>query len=101
MSDLISRNTVMDWLKELKTQSVIAKNKSNNTIVDTTIDIMVNEFINFIVQVPNAYDVDNIVEQLESKIKSLQKLDITEPTVDVAIKELQRTIEIVKGGLEE
>lgn len=63
MSDLISRNVVMGWLRELQAQSII--NENQGTLVDATISSTVNHFIDFIVQVPTAYDVDKVLEQLD------------------------------------
>jgi hypothetical protein len=63
MSDLISRKVVMDWLRDLQAQAII--NRQHGTLVDATIEASINSFINFIVQVPTAYDVDKVVEQLE------------------------------------
>lgn len=68
MSDLISRKVVMDWLRELQAQTIIQNHKGNNTLVDTTIEVTVNNFINFIVQAPTAFDTDKVMEQIEKKM---------------------------------
>lgn len=77
MSDLISRKAVMDWLRELQAQSII--NENHGTLVDATISTTVNHFINFIVQVPTAYDADKVVEKLEHEA---QQSDIWIPITE-------------------
>ncbi len=47
---------------------------------------------------PTAYDVDKVVEQLEERIKNFKSLNSDDEIVDVAVKEIQRYIEIVKSG---
>ncbi len=47
---------------------------------------------------PTAYDVDKVVEQLEERIKNFKSLNSDDEIVDVAVKEIQRDIEIVKSG---
>ena len=47
---------------------------------------------------PTAYDVDKVVEQLEERIKNFKSLNSDDEIVDVAGKEIQRDIEIVKSG---
>lgn len=46
----------------------------------------------------SAYDVDKVVEQLEERIKNFKSLNSDDEIVDVAVKEIQRDIEIVKSG---
>lgn len=92
MSDLISRKVVMDWLRELQTQSII--NEHNGTIVDATIHTTVNHFINFIVQLPTTYDVDNVVEQLETL-----KSKISDKEHNYWNNAISNSISIVKGAV--
>lgn len=47
---------------------------------------------------PTAYDVDKVVEQLEERIKNFKSLNSDDEIVDVAVKEIQRDIEVVKSG---
>lgn len=84
MSDLISRKVVMDWLRDLQAQTIIQRHKGNSSLVDTTIEVAVNNFINFIVQVPTAYDVDKVVEQLES-IRKDENIRFADQVVNTAI----------------
>lgn len=103
MSDLINRKAVMDWLRELQAQSII--NENHGTLVDATISSTVNHFINFIVQVPTAYDVDKVVEKLEKEavpcmaIGKCYRSTDEEGGCEECVK--RKAIEIVKGGLEE
>lgn len=90
MSDLISRKVVMDWLRELQAQSII--NENHGTLVDATISTTVKHFIDFIVQVPTAYDVEKVVEVLEEDKNFWQSIGVT------PIMNLEKAIKIVKGG---
>lgn len=45
-----------------------------------------------------AYDVDKVVEWLKERIENYKSLNSDDEIVDVAIKEIQRDIEIVKSG---
>ena len=52
----------------------------------------------FLDAIPTAYDVDKVVEQMEERIENFKSLNSDDEIVDVAIKETQRNIEIVKSG---
>lgn len=72
-NDLISRSAVMDYLKEQQANVIIEKNK-NGFIPKDVCDGMssaIEAFMNFVLQVPTAYDVDSVVEQLEEHKKSI------------------------------
>ena len=65
-SDLISRSAVMDYLREQQAGVIIEKNK-NGFIGSDVCDGMssaVSAFMNFIVQLPAAYDVDKVIEKI-------------------------------------
>lgn len=93
MSDLISRKAVMDWLRGLQAQSII--NENHGSLVDATISTTVNHFINFIVQVPTAYDVNKVVEKLE---EAKETHDDECGFDDFEFLDCDIAIEIVKGG---
>ena len=76
--DLISRSAVID---------VIKRHECN------TIRIMEG-----VMELPTAYDVDKVVEQMEERVKNFKSLNSDDKIVDVAIKEIQRDIEIVNSG---
>lgn len=68
-NDLISRNAVMDYLREQQANVIIEKNKNGfvNADVCDGMSSAIVAFMNFIVQMPIAYDVDKAVEQLKSQ----------------------------------
>lgn len=95
MSDLISRTLVMDWLRELQAQAII--NENHGTLVDVTISSTVNHFMNFIVQLPTAYDVDRIAEELEELLVDV--VTIGDPTaINHWNEAIMKSISIVKAG---
>ena len=47
---------------------------------------------------PTAYDLEKVIKQLEERIENYKNLNSDEEIVDVAIKETERIIEIVKAG---
>lgn len=67
--DLISRSMVMDYLREQQANVIIEKNKNGfvNADVCDGMSSAIGAFMNFIMQVPTAYDVDKVVEQLEQQ----------------------------------
>ena len=66
-NDLISRSAVMDYLREQQANVIIEKNKNGIVPVDVCegMRLLIEACMNFIVQVPVAYDVDKIAEQLK------------------------------------
>lgn len=94
--DLISRKVVMDYLQEQQANVIIEQNKNNPVTYDATKGMLgsADAFINFIIQVPTAYDVDKVVEQLESKIEITWSHDYLGGRKDA----FNEAIEIVKGG---
>lgn len=74
MSDLISRQAVMDYLREQQAGVIIEKTKQNAVTYEVCkgMESSIEAFMNFINQVPAAYDVDKVVEQLENKIFSAE-----------------------------
>lgn len=69
-NDLISRKAVMDYLREQQANVITEKNKNNPVTQDAMKGMLasVDAFMNFIVQLPVAYDADKVVKQLENKI---------------------------------
>lgn len=70
--DLISRSAVMDYLREQQANVIIEKNKNGfvNADVCDGMSSAIGAFMNFIVQMPTAYDVDKVMEQLESILET-------------------------------
>ena len=58
----------------------------------------INNAIDQLKAVPTAYDVESVTEQLEKRVRTLKKLNLDDEIVDVAIKEIQKDIEIVRSG---
>lgn len=69
-NDFISRDAVMDYLREQQANVIIEKNKNGFVSADVCdgMSSAIGAFMNFIVQLPTAYDVDKVVERLEEKI---------------------------------
>jgi hypothetical protein len=63
MSDLISRKVVMDYLREQQASIIIEHNRENYVTYEATKGMLssVEAFMNFIVQVPTACDVNTDV----------------------------------------
>lgn len=66
-NDLISRSAVMDYLREQQANVIIEKNKNVfvNTDVCDGMSSAIVAFMNFVLQIPTAYDVDKVMERLE------------------------------------
>lgn len=94
--DLISRKAVMKILSD----------KNKDGMPDDATGRIRYEFIEDLIDeirdnIPQVFDLENTICQLENKIIGLINLKSDEPTVDVAIKELMRAIEIIKENIEE
>lgn len=74
MSDFISRQAVMNYLREQQAGIIIEKTKQNAVTYEACkgMESGIEAFMNFINQIPAAYDVDKVVEQLENKIFSAE-----------------------------
>ncbi len=66
---LIDRNAVMDYLREQQANVIIEKNKNGfvNADVCDGMSSAIGAFMNFILQIPTAYDVDKVIEQMQKK----------------------------------
>lgn len=91
--DLISRKAVMDYLREKQANIIIEKYKENLLTHEATIE-MLDAFMNFIVTMPVAYDVDKVVEQLNKT----QVYQFQGKLPDGRICHYSDVIEIVKVG---
>lgn len=104
MSDLISRQAVMDYLRGQQANVIIEKAKKNPITCDACkgMESSIEAFMNFINQVPTAYDVDKIVERLENNILSNTDGDSNEPCINPCVdcenSMWGRAIKIVKAG---
>ncbi len=100
-NDLISRSAVMDYLREQQANVIIEKEKKGFVSVDVCdgMNSAINAFINFIVQLPAAYDVDKVVERI--KVSSTDKDGIVcyVDEKSVITKELAEKI-VKSGGIE-
>ena len=83
MSDLISRSEVNDVIDELE---VYTCGRPNTMKVEISV-LQLQRFINKLKNIPTAYDVDKVVEEIEANGKN----------TDVCISKI-RAIEIVKQG---
>lgn len=103
MSDLISRSEVNDVIDELE---VYTSGRSNTMKVEVSV-LQLQRFINKLKNIPTAYNVDKVVEQLKKKIQTHKRVaeyerkngTITEEFQQrKAVEVLKDAIEIVKGG---
>lgn len=98
-NDLISRSTVMNYLREQQTNVIIEKNKNGfvNADVRDGMCSAIDAFMNFIVQMPTAYDVDKVVERLEEERNQMYRADGSLMGARTNIS-IDKAIEIVKSG---
>ncbi len=68
------------------------------TIRDNLVPEKSNAICELIDKQPTAYDLDKVIEQLEERIESFKSLNSDNEIVNVAIKEIQINIEIIKSG---
>lgn len=109
-NDLISRSAVMDYLRERQANVIIEKNKTGFVLVDVCdgMNSAISAFMNFIVQLPTAYDVDKVVERLKERrdniVKSIQ-LNSQANDLDYEVKciegQYESIIELVRSELED
>lgn len=103
MSDLISRQMVMDYLRVQQAQVIMEKARKKAITYEALkgAEASIEAFMNFINQAPTAYDVDKIVERLENNILSDTDGDSDEPCInpcaDCENSMWGRAIEIVKA----
>ena len=89
MSDLISRSEVNDVIDELE---VYTSGRSNTMKVEVSV-LQLQRFINKLKNIPTAYDVDKVVEQLEET-----KAYMLYENMNADVKWIDKAIEIVKAG---
>lgn len=95
-NDFISRDAVMDYLREQQANVIIEKNKNGFVSADVFDGMIsaIGAFMNFIVQLPTAYDVDKVVERLEEKI-----LNTSDTQIGISARmAFGKSIKIVKSG---
>lgn len=70
--DLISRSMVMDYLREEQANVTMEKYKRGFVSADVCdgMSSAIEAFMNFIIQMPVAYDIDNIIKDLEEYARS-------------------------------
>ena len=89
MSDLISRSEVNDVIDKLE---VYTCGRPNTIKVEVSV-LQLQRFINKLKNIPTAYDIDKIVEELE-----LHSFELGTDTLPVHYVRLNDAIEIVKQG---
>ena len=103
MSDLIGRSEVNDVIDELE---VYTSGRPNTMKVEISV-LQLQRFINKLKNIPTAYDIDKVVEELESEKRYGSKYDsYYEENLyrgemfenDVNNKTIDKAIEIVKQG---
>ena len=91
MSDLISRKAVLKLIEDIKVDKDIPKNYG------TLLDIM-----SVIRNMPTAYDVDKVVEQLEeARDELLHSTDYNNDIINYCLDWFDMAIDIVKGVVKE
>ena len=106
---LIDRNAVMDYLREQQANVIIEKNKNGfvNADVCDGMSSAIGAFMNFILQIPTAYDVDKVMEQLRknhdvekdraAEYDEAGRLDLMDEH-DAKAAAYRNAIKIVKSG---
>ena len=97
MSDLISRSEVNDVIDELE---VYTRGRPNTMKVEVSV-LQLQRFINKLKNIPTAYDVDTVVEQLEEVKKKNTEIalgDLQEERCFWYKQGMDKAIKIVKGG---
>lgn len=102
MGDLISRNAIIDILekeiniaKEMECQC--EEKYKNGFILKQCNYSSIKEYVEVL---PSINDIiDKIIDELTKRIERLQSLNSEDQTIDVAIKETQRIIEIIQSAI--
>ena len=89
MSDLISRSEVNDVIDKLE---VYTSGRPNTMKVEISV-LQLQRLINKLKNIPTAYDVDKVIEELE-----LHSFELGTDTLPVHYVRLNEAIEIVKQG---
>ena len=92
MSDLISRSEVNDVIDELE---VYTCGRPNTMKVEVSV-LQLQRFINKLKNIPTAYDIDKVVDELE---KSKDKGSVTKTEMLITKSCVDKAIEIVKQGI--
>lgn len=98
--DLISRKAVMDYLREQQADVIMENAKENPSTYEATkgMKCSIDAFMNFIVTMPTAYDLDKVVEQLKKQIGTCEMEDCEQYNGDCDVCRAGKAIEIVKAG---
>ena len=95
MSNLISRNEVNDVIDELE---VYTSGRPNTMKVEISV-LQLQRFINKLKNIPTAYDVDKVVEELyEERTEILLSNDYECEIINYCLDNFDNAIEIVKAG---
>ena len=91
MSDLISRSEVNDVIDELE---VYTSGRPNTMKVEVSV-LQLQRFINKLKNIPTAYDVDKVIEELEEAKHEIYLYDVD---LEYYQNRIDKAIEIVKQG---
>ena len=95
MSDLISRSEVNDVVDELE---VYTCGRPNTMKVEISV-LQLQRFINKLKNIPTAYDIDKVVEELyEERTEILLSNDYECEIINYCLDNFDNAIEIVKQG---
>ena len=81
-----------DNFKEFISRLPKCKNGHSNVYDESSI-------LRFIENQPTAFDLESAVKQIEQRIQNYKNLNSDEQIVDVAIKEIERDLEIIKSAV--
>lgn len=108
MSDFISRQAVMNYLREQQAGIIIEKTKQNAVTYEACkgMESSIEAFMNFINQVPAAYDPDKVIEALHRRYYTTQRERVHTHGLCKAMDNMlkaeadayENAIEIVKAG---
>jgi len=99
MSDLISRKAVLAYIREQHDRIIIEQNKYSDLSHDTLNGMKTanEDFNDFIMMIPTAYDVERISEDLEELLVDIVTIgDAT--AIHHWNRAVMKGIDIVKGG---
>lgn len=85
MDDLISRRTLLEKF-------------SKNSIYEHITNADGKNVLEIISEQPTAFDLESVIEQLNERIKTYENFNSDDEIVDVAIKEIQRDLDILNSA---
>ena len=95
MNDLINRSELNDVIDELE---IYADGRLNTSKVEVSI-LQLRRWINKLKNIPTAYDIDNVVEELKTMSQLITIKDMFKVYENVKMVATDTAIEIVKAGV--